>query len=262
MADLPVVEVEAARAEDLRREVELGGPVVDDRPPEELARPLVHLRGHSLGDAQKDRVTMDGELQIALVVQRHRRHLAQCVLAVEHPAVRAGQQRVRDVADARLDRRMRPRRRAGALNPLPPQIGGNLAADECGVSGLLDGDVGSRDPRGAVEEAEPLLVPGTSRTALDAGAHEGLAVSVEVGQRFQRLYRGWCEDVRIRGVQGGSNLQRAQSHSLLANLACRCAHDIRDGCGPVKRFRPPPPRLRRVSRVPHRRYVVSRNHYV
>ena len=73
---------------------------------------------------------MDGQLEVALVVQRHGRDLAERVLAVEHPAVGARQQRVGDVADALLDRRIRPRRGTGALDPLALQVGGNRGAVE------------------------------------------------------------------------------------------------------------------------------------
>ena len=60
----------------------------------------VHLAGHLLGDLEEHGVAMDGQLQVALVVERHRRHLAERVLAVEHPAVGAREQRVGDVARA------------------------------------------------------------------------------------------------------------------------------------------------------------------
>ena len=124
-------------AEDLGREVELLSPVGDDRPAEEALRPAVHLGGDLLGDLQEHRVAVDRQLQVALVVERHRRQLAERVLAVEHPAVGAGQQRVGDVADALLDRRVRPRRRAGALNPLPLQVVRDLAAGERAVARVL-----------------------------------------------------------------------------------------------------------------------------
>ncbi len=104
-ADVPVVEVQPAGAEDPGREVELPPPVVDDRAPEEAPCPRVHLARHLLGHPQEERVPGDGELEVALVVEGHRGDLAERVLAIEHPAVRAGEQGVGHVADALLHRR-------------------------------------------------------------------------------------------------------------------------------------------------------------
>ena len=41
--------------------------------PKKPCRPRVHLAGHLLGDLQEHRVAVDGQLEVALVVQRHRR---------------------------------------------------------------------------------------------------------------------------------------------------------------------------------------------
>ena len=70
---------------------------------------------------------MDRQLQVALVVERHRRDLAERVLAVEHPAVGAGQQRVGDVADARC----RPARSASPPGRCPEST---AAAGRAGIS--------------------------------------------------------------------------------------------------------------------------------
>ena len=152
MPDVPVVEVQSAGAEDLRGEVELLPPVGDDLAPEEPRRPGVHLSGNLLGDLEEDRVAVDGQFQVALVVERHRRDLAERILAVEHPAVGAREQRVGDVAQSRFDRRARPGGRAGALNPLPAKIAGDLAADELAVPGVLHCDLRARDDRLRIEE--------------------------------------------------------------------------------------------------------------
>ena len=133
-----VVQMQPARAKDLGREVELLFPVVDDRASEETLRPLVHLARHLFGNLHEHGIAMDGQLEVALVVQRHGRDLAQRVLAVEHPAVGARQQRVGDVADAVFDRRIRLRRGTGALNPLALEVLGNLAADESRRRGRLE----------------------------------------------------------------------------------------------------------------------------
>ena len=52
---VPVVQVQPARPEDLRREVELLLPVVDDRAAEKALRPLVHLARHLFGDLHEHR---------------------------------------------------------------------------------------------------------------------------------------------------------------------------------------------------------------
>ena len=48
-ADVPIVEMEAARTEDARREVQLRSPVLDDGAMEEAATPRIHLAGNLLG---------------------------------------------------------------------------------------------------------------------------------------------------------------------------------------------------------------------
>ena len=103
-AHVAVVQVQAARPEDRGGEVELRAPVVDDRPLQEPLRPGVHLSRDPFGGGQELRRPRDAHAQVALVVQRHGRHLPQGVLAVEHPAVGAGQQGVGDVADAARQR--------------------------------------------------------------------------------------------------------------------------------------------------------------
>ena len=50
------------------------------------------------------------------------------------------------------------RGRTGALNPLALEVGGNLAADERAVAGVLNLDRGSRDVRLRIEEGDPLLL--------------------------------------------------------------------------------------------------------
>ena len=74
--------------------------------------------------------------------------LAERVLAVEHPAVGAGEQRVGDVAQALLESaRAACAAGPGALDPLPLQVGRDLAAVEVAVAGVLDADGGARDQR-------------------------------------------------------------------------------------------------------------------
>ena len=49
---------------------------------------------------------MERQLQVPLVGERHRVDLTECVFTVEHPAVGAREEGVRDVADASLERRV------------------------------------------------------------------------------------------------------------------------------------------------------------
>src|SRR5258708_29774650 len=71
---------------------------------------------------------MNREFNISLVIDRHRRQLTECVLAVEHPAVGAGQERMGDIADALVDRRPRFRGGPRPLNSLTGGIGWNLTS--------------------------------------------------------------------------------------------------------------------------------------
>ena len=99
-----------------------------------IGQPAI-VAGHSLGDREESGFAMDRNPQAPLVVERHRRHLAERVLAVEHPAVRAGEQRVGHVAQTLLDGRVRTRRRPGALDPLPTEIVRDRAALERALTG-------------------------------------------------------------------------------------------------------------------------------
>ena len=132
----------------------------NDRPAEEAPRPAVHLAGDVLGDAQEERVPVDGELEIALVVERHRVDLAERVLAVEHPAVGAGEQRVGDVAQAALGRGARPGGGARALDPLALEVGRDLAAGEAAFAGIAHTDVGARNERVGFEKSESASLEG------------------------------------------------------------------------------------------------------
>ena len=156
LSHVAVVEVQAAGAKHLRREVELPAPVGDDGPPEEALRPLVHFLRDAFGDAQEKRVLLDRQPEVALVVERHRVDLPDCVLAVEHPAVGAREQGVGDVAQAVLGARPRPRGGPRALDPLALQIGGDLAALEPAVAGVLNPDTRARDHRLGIEEGDAL----------------------------------------------------------------------------------------------------------
>ena len=214
VAHVAVVEVQPARAEDLRREVEL---LASSR--RSIGRPKKPCAHWFISPATCSAtfmnigIAMDGQLEVALVVERHRRDLAERVLAVEHPAVGAGEQRVGDVADALLDRRVRPGRRAGALNPLALQV---RRESRCrrrrrrgrpGPLMLVRGIVDSW-----VEERDALLVACPRCPPLDAGRHHGFAIRVESRQLFEGVdgFRG--VDVRIGMRKVASNLEGSWCH--------------------------------------------------
>ena len=170
-------------------------------------RPLVHFRRHLFGDAQEERVAMDGELEVPLVVERHRRHLTERVLAVEHPAVGARQKGVRDVAKAAVHWRVRPGGRTRALNPLALQVLGDLAADEVAVTGVLNRDLRAGDHGLRIEEADPLSRARPFGPARGAGRHQRLSVGVERGERCQCGHGLPREDILIGRFKTRSNLQ-------------------------------------------------------
>src|SRR3954468_3185261 len=184
--------MKAARSEDPGREIELPAPIIDDRTPEEAPRPPVHLTSDLLGDSQEYRIAREGQLQVALVVERHRRHLAERVLAVEHPAVRAGEERIRDVADAAFDWCARPGGRPGPLNPLAPQVFWDRAPCEVTVARVLNRDPCAWNDRVGSEERDPLVVACARRPSRDARGH----------------YCVWLPVQRRQGLECGENLGR------------------------------------------------------
>ena len=144
---MAVVQVQAARAEDPGGEVQLTAPVGDDLAAEEALRPSVHLPGHLLRRLQEHFIAGERQLQVPLVVERHRLDLTQRVLAVEHPTVGARQQSVGDVANALLERSMGLSPGPGALDPLALEVFGDGAAGEAARSRVGDRDPGPRDRR-------------------------------------------------------------------------------------------------------------------
>ena len=105
-AHVPIVEVQAAGAEERRGEVELRAPSRRRSAGRGSRATSAFISAATCaGDLEEHRVARQRQRQVALVVERHRRHLAEGVLAVEHPAVGAREQRVGDVAQAALDRR-------------------------------------------------------------------------------------------------------------------------------------------------------------
>ncbi len=163
-----VVQMQAARAEDARGEIELLAPVVDDGAAEEAAGPLVDLPCHALGDGHEHAVSRIRQLQVALVVERHALDLALRVFPIEHPAIGARQQCVGDVADAFSGRRARPRRGTGALDPLALKVGRNVAAVEASRAGVADEDVRAADRGVGWQERDGLALALAAQTPLDA----------------------------------------------------------------------------------------------
>jgi len=182
VAHMPVDQVQAAGAEDPRGEGELGAPVGDRLAAERLARPGVHLRRDPLGDVEEPRVRGERELEVPVIVERHGLDLPQCVLAVEHPAVGAGEQGVGDVAQAGGEVGAGARRRAGALDPLALQVGRDLGAVEPPLAGVANGERGAGNDGRGVEEVDPAPLPGPRRAPLDALPHQPAPVRVERGE--------------------------------------------------------------------------------
>src|SRR4029453_4122159 len=145
LAHVAVVEVQTARAEDLGGEVELLAPVDDDGSPEKALRPLVHLGGDFFGDAEEAWVFGNGELEIALVVERHGIDLPEGVLPIEHQSFSPREQSVSNVAQAALGARPWASGRPGALDPLAHQIGGDLAPVEVFLAGRLEAGAPGRE---------------------------------------------------------------------------------------------------------------------
>ena len=216
-ADVAVVEVQAAGAEDARREVELPSPVGDDRAAEEAAAPSCSSRRRPARRRRGRRGSRrDRQLQVALVVERHRRDLAERVFAVEHPAVGAREQRVGDVAQARLERGARLGGRAGALDPLALEVGRDVAAVEAAGAGVADADLvprmsasGSRKPMRRVRRCAR-----SSRRAIRAAIRpSAVAVERRQGVAGRRAPPG-C---RRRGTSGGRG-RGTEAYRFIADL--------------------------------------------
>ena len=208
MLDVTVVEVETARAEDAGREVELLPPVEDRAAAQEVCRPGVHLLRDPLCRGEEHRVTVKRQLEVALVVERHRRDLSERILAVEHPAVRSGKECIRDVADALVDRRVRLCRRTGALDPLTLQVAGNLRPFELRRSRIPHGDRRSRDPIIGCQEVDAGAGSRPVAAACDPRVHERLAFDIERGERLEGAERGRGVDVAVLVFEISTNLQR------------------------------------------------------
>ena len=153
----------------------------------------------------------EGDREVALVVERHGVDLAERVLAVEHPAVGAGEQAESDAADARLHGRARLGGGAGALDPLPLQVVGDLRAVELARARLLHGECSARDGGGGIEEADPSAVAEARGPPLDALAHDPLALAVEPRQNLQRIERRRCQHIRIVLLQAFAKQQPSRT---------------------------------------------------
>ena len=217
--DVAVVEMQPARPEDAGRELELLLPVLNHRTAEKLLRPLIDFGGHLAGDVQEQRIVMKRQLQVALVVERHRPQLAERVLAVEHPAVGAGQQGVRDVADAALDRAAAFGAGPGPLNPLTAQVGGNLTAREPAGARVRDADVGPRNPGVRVEKVDSLPGPRALVAARETAGHDRLAFVVERHQHFERHERFGGQDIVVVADHVSSEFQLTHAISPLPFVA-------------------------------------------
>ncbi len=206
---MAVVEVQAADAEQAGGEVELATPVVDDLAAQEVARPGVHLARDALGDPQEARVHRQGQPQVALAVERHALGLAQRILAIEHPAVRAGEERVGHVAQALLHRRAGPRGGPRALDPLAPQVSGDLAPLEPARARVGHAELRPPDQRAWVKEADRLVVARPSPPAGDPARHDRAALEIERRQGVERVEDGGRVDVGVGVAHAGAELEFA-----------------------------------------------------
>ncbi len=194
---VPVVEMKTPRPEYLRREVELLSPVHDYFAAEKSLGPFVHLSRDLLGDVHEHRVFPYREFQIPLVVERHGGYLSERVFAVEHPAVCARQQGMRDVADALRDRAVRLRRRARALDPLTFEIVWNGAALEAPGAYISDAQRRSGNEGIGIEKPDTPAFTRTFGAAGKPGGHDFLAAPFKRAKRFQCAERICCQDVGV-----------------------------------------------------------------
>ena len=169
--------------------------------------------GDLLRGSQEHRIVMNRQLQIALIVERHRRQLTERILAVEHPAVGARQQCVRDVADALLDCGARFGAGTGTLNPLALQIARNRRAGKCAVTRLLHRDRGARNGRRRIEEAQALPVPRARVSARNPRGHHRLAIAVKRRQRIERAEDLWREHIRVLRFETGTDFDPTRGNS-------------------------------------------------
>ena len=206
-AHVAIVEVESARAEDPRREIELGPPVLDGPAAEEPLRPGVHLARDLLGDGHERRVARERQPEVALVVERHAVDLAEGVFTVKHPPVCAGKEGIGDIPNAVGRRRTGPCRRAGPLDPLTLQVGGDVAPVEPSGPRVAhaDGRPADRGVCGQKRDSLPLTCP--SRSPLDARLHQLPAVGIEVFKRRHRVERRGREHVTVAVEQIASYVE-------------------------------------------------------
>jgi len=175
-------------------------PVRNDLAPEKALRPRVHLTSNLLRCSQEQRVPRERQLQIALIVERHRLDLAQRVFSVKHPAVGARKQRIRHVANAVVQRLARLRAGSSTLDPLPFQILGNRTALKTSRPSIGNSDPGPRDLRIRVEKPDWLGTFGPSASPVQPRLHQRLAIAVERCRRLNRRQRLRRQDVRIASL--------------------------------------------------------------
>src|SRR5262249_54738537 len=185
--DVAIIQMESPGAEHLRREIELLDPIRDDWFSKEAFAPLIHLGRHLLSRLHEYIVAMNGELEIALVIERHARNLPESIFAVEHPPVGSRQESVRDVANALVDWRVRFGCWTCALNPLTAKVGRNLAANEVAVARVLDFDVCSSYGRGCIQELDSFFIAKPRRSPGCTASQNCSPFSVKFSQHFESV---------------------------------------------------------------------------
>ena len=150
---------------------------------------------------------MDSQLEVSLVVQRHGRDLPQRVFSVEHPAVRAREESVRDISDAVFQRSIRLCCGASALDPLTLEVFRNLTSDKSAVARFLDCDLCSSDGGLRVQESNPLFVSSSHASSFDASRHHLFPIRIQTSQGFQSRYGFRSENIRVGAFEVASDFQ-------------------------------------------------------
>jgi hypothetical protein len=194
---VPVIKVQTASAKDLRREIELASPVFDDRVSEKVTGPPIHLAGDLFGYAEEHPVARYSQLQISMIVERHRVDLTERVFAVKHPSICSREQRIRYVPQSILDACARFRSGSGSLYPLPLEIGRNVASLEVPFAGVSNGHSGSGNYRFRIKKRDTLPVLRASQSPRAPRLHQRSPVDVERRQNLERFQYHRSEDIPV-----------------------------------------------------------------
>jgi len=219
-SQVAVVEVQPPGPEDSRGEFELLPPIGDDRTAKKPLCPAVHLGGDRFGNRQEEGIPGDCELQVALIVKRHGVDLAQSILAVEHPAIGAGEEGIRDVAEPLRGGGSRPGGGPGPLDPLAFEVARNLTTGKGPGAGVSHENAGSRKCAVGGQELQGLPGAQSFQAAVLPLGHHAMPLPIEAGQRGQCVQDRGTQDIRI-GVQHAAAELKLWDHRCLPSGARR-----------------------------------------